>query len=140
MGAGGKHGNFKVAVYCTVRDVNEMADSTWLENSFKVLSRSIPLDKVYLETFGSGALADRGLMQKVKSFFKDKGVEVSGGIATNGPRGQSLCYSKPGDREMLENVVKYTAELFDEIILDDWLFTSCKCEACARAKAGPSTV
>lgn len=134
MRAGGKYGNFKVAVYCTVRDVNEMADSTWLENSFKVLNRNILFDKVYLETFGSGTLADRGLMQRVKSFFKDKGIETSGGIATNGPRGQSLCYSKPGDREMLEHIVKYTAELFDEIILDDWLFTSCKCEACVEAK------
>lgn len=138
MGVGGKHRNFKVAVYCTVRDVNNMADSTWLENSFKVLSNSILLDKVYLETFGSGTLADRGLLQKLKSFFKDKGIETSGGIATNGPHGQSLCYSKPGDREMLESIVKYTAELFDEIILDDWLFTSCKCEACVEAKGDRS--
>lgn len=35
---------------------------------------------------------------------------------------------------MLEDVVKYTAETFDEIILDDWLFTGCKYGACVEVK------
>ncbi|MEM2941475.1 MAG: permease [Thermoproteota archaeon] len=134
----GKYGNFKVAVYCTVHDINRMADSTWLENSFKVLSKSIPIAKVYLETLGGGTVVDKGLMLKVKSFFKDKGVETSGAMATSGGGSRSLCYSKPSDRKMLEDVVKYTAEVFDEIIFDDWLFTSCKCEACVEAKGDRS--
>jgi len=138
MVAGEKYRNFKVAVYCTVHDVNRMADSNWLENSFKVLSKSIFLNKVYLETFGGGTVVDKDLMLKVKSFFKDKGVETSGAMATNVPGSRSLCYSKLGDRKMLEDVVKYTAEVFDEIIFDDWLFTSCKCEACVEAKGDRS--
>jgi hypothetical protein len=31
-------------------------------------------------------------------------------------------------------VVEYTATLFDEVILDDFFFTNCKCETCIRAK------
>jgi len=115
-----------------------MADLSWLEKSFNVLSRGFGFDKVYLETFGGGTLVDKGLMLKVKSFFKDKGVETSGAIALNYPHARTLCYSKPGDRKMLEDAVKLTAELFDEIILDDWVFTSCKCEACVKAKGDRS--
>ncbi|MEM3647096.1 MAG: hypothetical protein QW334_03010, partial [Thermofilum sp.] len=47
-------------------------------------------------------------------------------------------YSKPEDRGKLRDVVKLTAELFDEIILDDFFFTSCKCETCVKAKGDRS--
>ncbi len=137
MGAREKYGNFKVAVYCTSRDVNRMADSNWLEKSFKLLKKSMFFEKVYLETFGGGTLVEKSLMLRVKSFFKDKDIETSGAIAPSGSFG-SLCYSKPGDRKMLEDAVKYTAETFDEIILDDWLFTGCKCESCVEAKGNRS--
>ncbi|MEM1557574.1 MAG: permease [Thermoproteota archaeon] len=133
-----KYRNFKVAIYCTSYDVNKMADSAWLEESFKALSKNMWFDKVYLETFGSGNLVDRDLMLKVKFFFNNKGIETSGAIATSMPGARSLCYSKSEDRKLLEDVVKYTAEVFDEIIFDDWLFANCKCEACIKAKGDKS--
>jgi hypothetical protein len=118
-----------------------MADLSWLEKSFNVLSRSLGLDKVYLETFRDNVIVSRDLMLKVKSFFKDKGVETSGGIATylsGGFSFKSLCYSKPEDREKLREVVKLTAELFNEIIFDDFFFINCKCEECIKAKGSRS--
>ena len=138
---GGKYRNFRVAVYCTVHDVNEMADLSWLEKSFNVLSRGFGFDKVYLETFRDNVLVDRDLMLRVKGFFKDKDIETSGGIATylsSGFNFQSLCFSKPEDRVKLRDVVKLTAELFDEIILDDFFFINCKCEECVKAKGSSS--
>ncbi|MEM2100590.1 MAG: permease, partial [Thermoproteota archaeon] len=117
------------------------ADLDWLEKSFSVLSGSFSFDKVYLETFRDNVLVDRDLMLRVKSFFNDKGVETSGGIATylsSGLKFQSLCYSKPEDREKLWKATNLTAMLFDEIILDDFFFTSCRCEECVKAKGDKS--
>jgi hypothetical protein len=138
---GEKYRSFKTAVYCTAHDVNRMADSGWLEKSFNVLSKCFSFDKVYLETFRDNVLVSIDLMLKVKSFFKDRGVETSGGIATylsGGFSFQSLCYSKSEDREKLREVVKLTAKLFDEIIFDDFFFINCKCEECVKAKGSRS--
>ena len=35
-------------------------------------------------------------------------------------------------------MVTYTAELFDEVILDDFFFTNCKCARCIEAKGTQS--
>lgn len=137
MGTGDKYRNFRVAVYCTAHDVVRMNDLKWLEESFNVLKKSIAFSKVYLETFRDNVLVSKDLILRVKDFFQDKGVETSGGIATyvgSGFRFRSLCYSKPDDRERLREVVRLTASVFDEIILDDFFFTSCKCESCINAK------
>jgi hypothetical protein len=141
MDPGEKYQNFRVAVYCTAHDMVRMNDLKWLEESFNVLKRSIAFSKVYLETFRNNVLVSKDLICRVKDFFQDKGVETSGGIATYVSGGfsfQSLCYSKPRDREKLKEVVKLTAELFNEIIFDDFFFINCKCEECIKAKGSRS--
>lgn len=137
MDLGEKYRNFRVAVYCTAHDIVRMSDLKWLEEGFNVLKKSITFSKVYLETFRDNVLVSKDLMLRVKDFFQDKGIETSGGIATyvgSGFRFRSLCYSKPDDRERLREVVRFTASIFDEIILDDFFFTSCRCESCINAK------
>ncbi|MGA2799432.1 MAG: hypothetical protein ABSE63_17760, partial [Thermoguttaceae bacterium] len=66
-----------------------------------------------------------------------KGIKTAGGIATvRNERNhfQSFCYTTPEDRQKLKEIVEFTARHFDEIILDDFFFTSCKCESCIKAK------
>jgi hypothetical protein len=53
-------------------------------------------------------------------------------------RFQTFCYTKPESRKRVKEIAEYTAKLFDEIILDDFFFTNCKCESCIKAKGDKS--
>jgi hypothetical protein len=80
-----------------------------------------------------------------KRVFKEHGIAVSGGITTvtedlcpeDAKRQrfyQTFCYSNKVHREHLKKVVAYTAENFDEFIIDDFFFSQCRCEDCQREK------
>ena len=77
----------------------------------------------------------------MKKFFQDRGIKASGGMGltvqeSNGF--QSYCYSTPADREKVKAMAEFTARHFDEIILDDFYFTNCKCDRCIAAKGDKS--
>ena len=50
----------------------------------------------------------------------------------------TFCYTDPRHRERYLRIVRELAEVFDEIILDDYFFTSCRCEQCIQAKGSRS--
>jgi hypothetical protein len=53
-------------------------------------------------------------------------------------RFETFCYSNPEHRKKVKEIVELTARHFDEIILDDFFFTDCKCELCIKAKGDQS--
>jgi len=133
--------NFTLAVYCTAYDVKRMVDQKILENSFDAISRHIKIDKVYIENFRETTIIDKETVLKVKSFFENKGIKTSGGMATylaENHRFKSWCYTRPETRETLRKVVRDLAEVFDEFIIDDLFFENCKCEECIKAKGSKS--
>lgn len=133
--------NFKVAIYCRVEDVIKMADDAWMTNGLDVLQQSVKIDKIYLETHRSMQLADQDVVEKAKAFFHSRGIQTSGGItlvADEHDMYRTFCYTNPEHRAYVEQVVAYTAELFDEVILDDFFFTNCKCPRCIEAKGTQS--
>jgi len=75
------HGQFRVAVYIPVGQVQRMNDPAWLQRFWDEISSQVHVDKVYIESYRSGTLADDALLETVKSFFASRGVKVAGGIA-----------------------------------------------------------
>ena len=133
--------NFNVAIYTRVYEVQKMRNLDWLEENFDLLSKYVKINKVYLETHRDMVIADRETILKAKDFFESRGIKTSGGITTvvsERDRFKSFCYTNPQHREKIREIVTYTAELFDEIILDDFFFTNCKCELCIQAKGDKS--
>jgi hypothetical protein len=133
--------NFKTAIYCPVRDVNRIAVDPEFDRNFAFIEKHIKLDKVYLETYRGGHFIEKDKVLKVKEYFSQKGIKTSGGITTDVSGNwefKSLCYTKTEHRELLKQVVQFTAEMFDEIIFDDFFFTNCKCESCIKAKGDRS--
>lgn len=131
--------NFSTAVYFTVMDVEKCANRELLAEKIAFLQKHIRCHKVYLETYRGSHVIDRDKILKVKEFFAERGIETSGGItpfAGRDWRFQSFCYTNPEHLAELKRVLAFTAELFDEIILDDFFFTNCKCESCIKAKGG----
>ena len=68
------HDQFRVAVYIPVFVVQKMKDSAYLQKSWDDLSSQVKVDKVYIETYRSGTIADDALLESVKAFFVSHGV------------------------------------------------------------------
>jgi len=96
--------------------------------------------RVYLESFRDGYQAPRELLERARDRFRAEGFEVAGCVTTTrvGKRSTGWniisCYTDPGTQDRLQQVFEYTAGLFDEIMIDDFWFTDCTCEACMAAR------
>ncbi|KPL13879.1 MAG: hypothetical protein AMS26_12710, partial [Bacteroides sp. SM23_62] len=133
----GDYKNFKVAVYCRAYEVEKMGDANWLETVWDELSKGVHVDKIYLETHRDLLIVDEKILESAIAFFRAKGIEVAGGITYTRDESnffETFCYSNPDDRAKVSEIASYTARFFDEVILDDFFFTNCKCNLCIGAK------
>jgi len=133
--------NFKVAVYARAYEVRQMGDLDWLEPRWNELARQVKVDKVYLETHRDLILVNEDTIAIARKFFESRGIQTAGGITltvNERNRFETFCYSNPEHRRKVREIVEYTARLFDEVILDDFFFTNCKCELCIKAKGNKS--
>ena len=136
-----QHKNFKVSVYVRAYEVDKMKDTQWLESSWKTISSQLDVDKIYLETHRDMLLVDDATLEKAKKFFLSKGLEVAGGITytISEPNDfETFAYSDPKDREWVKKVAETTARHFDEMLLDDFFFTSSKTDVEIAAKGDRS--
>lgn len=162
----GNYKNFKAVIYCPVQWVQRVTEEQ-LEKEFQFFKTYINFDKVYLETYRSGDMAQKDKILFVKKYLEDRGIEVSGGMTTTTPHPMmqkntdgsvkfevpkilqgkeyknqrifdTYCYTDKEFRAQLKEIAEYTASLFDEFILDDYYFTNCACEDCIKAKGNKS--
>jgi hypothetical protein len=129
--------NFHVSVYARAYEVRQMADLAWLKPRWERISRDLHVDHVYLETHRDKILVDAATLERAKAFFAERGIRVSGGITwtiNEANRFETFCYSDPAHRAWVKQVMEHTARHFDEIILDDFFFTSCKSDVEIAAK------
>ena len=133
--------NFEVSVYARSYEVRQMDDLKWLEPIWDMISSQVHVDKIYLETHRDMVIVDEKTLEKVKKFFNSRGVKTAGGITltvSEMNRFETYCYSNPEHRRKVNEIIELTARHFDEIILDDFFFTDCKCELCIRDKGDMS--
>jgi hypothetical protein len=101
---------------------------------------------VFLETFRSRYTADRKILERAKKRFAEEGIDVSGCVTTTQvgkiSTGWNLisCYTNKGTQEQLQEIFEYTASIFDEIMIDDFLFTDCQCDECKVARGNMSWI
>ncbi|MCR4788381.1 MAG: hypothetical protein K5888_07335 [Lachnospiraceae bacterium] len=135
--------NFNVAVYMPVMDVINCAeDREGFDKKFAHLSDNVKIGRVYVENYRSQQFATKEQLISVKKYFEEKGIACSGGITTNDDdfrRGfASLCYSRKDHRDIVKNSIHMLAEVFDEIIFDDFYFLNCRCADCIKEKGDMS--
>jgi hypothetical protein len=132
---GARWQHIKTALYFTSRDVDQLL--TKPEDRRATLAYFVPLrlSKVYLED-ARGEPAAVATYREIAAALKAEGFEVSGAVvpADRGP----LCYNDPKDMATLEGRVRVLAQVFDEIIVDDWLFTTCTCAKCLAGRGSDS--
>ncbi len=114
--------HLKYAIYFTSHDVDSLLSTP--ERFKKTMEYFAPIKAVhvYLEGTGQGEI-DVPLYKKIAGWFHDRGIRTSGGMVPTGRRGPST-YNSPEDMAALERRMRALAQVFDDIILDDWLFTT----------------
>ncbi len=133
--------NFSLASYVYAYYLAK-ADDAEIQRGIDYFKQYMHLDKVYLENHRGVVDIKPERMKQVKELFEKNGIKASGGITStqlvNGIRKPSyydtFCYTDPDHRKEYLRIVRELAEVFDEIILDDFFFTGCRCEMCIEAK------
>lgn len=144
----GKYRNFKMVIYCTAQSMVRITEAE-LAEQLAFFQKYTGCDKVYLEPYRDGLMIPDDQLKMVKTFFLERGIEVSGALTTTCEDlceadsekqrlGGTYCYTNQAMRERLVKTVRYTARHFDEFIIDDWFFTGCTCEDCRKAKGNRS--
>lgn len=99
------------------------------------------VSKVYVEEFRDGYRAERAIILRARDRFLKEGLEVSGCITTTrvgksstGWKNTISCYTNPATQLKIKAIFEYAANLFDEIMIDDFWFTDCVCPECEAAR------
>jgi hypothetical protein len=121
--------NFRVAVYARAQEVSRMGDAAWLQAEWQRISGSVHVDKVYLEVHRDGIMPDAATLEAAKAFFAARGIVTAAGITytiSEPNRFETFSYSNPEHRRRVQSIAETAARHFDEVILDDFFFTSTK--------------
>ena len=114
--------HLKYAIYFTSHDIDSLL--TPPDQFQKTMDYFAPIRPVhvYLEGSSRGETNVR-VMKQVADQFRAMGIKVSGAMVPVGVQGPST-YNNPKDMAALEERMRALAQVFDDIILDDWLFTT----------------
>lgn len=139
---GGNYTNFEVSIYIPVNVVHSFEDPQKLQSEWNVISNQLKVDKVYIEVQRDRQTNSDVLLDSVKQFFLERGVQVAGGMALSdgSMNGQfkSFCYTDPNDRAFIKSAAELAARYFDEIIQDDFFFVNTKNDSDIKAKGAKS--
>jgi hypothetical protein len=135
-------GLLKIATLFTAQNVRDHLGSEQGISKAIDWCKKTGVTHVFIETFRSRYTAKRETLERAKTGFEEEGFEVSGCVTTTQvgkiSTGWNLisCYTNKGTQESLQEIFEYTASIFDEIMIDDFLFTDCQCEECEKARGG----
>lgn len=136
-----KYGNFALSAYVYAHYL-ENADEKDIQEKIDFYKRYVSLDKVYIENHRSVVDVPVEKLRRAKALFEKNGIIAAGGITStvivDGESKHTIfdtfCYSDERHRQRYLAIVRDAASVFDEIILDDFFFTACRCEKCIAAK------
>jgi len=106
--------------------------------------REAGITKVYVESFRR-VFIEQELLETARDFFENEGFEVDGCVTTVGFPKNSVdsktevpCLSHKPNWDYMEQIFRRTAAVFDTIMIDDFLFSTCECDECKAAAGGRS--
>lgn len=121
--------NLKFAIYFTYGDVEKLlADTTQFRKTMDYFA-PVNVKHVYLEGNSRGDINVK-LLKDIAKRFHDMGIETTGAMVPVSPKGGPSCYNNREDLASLEKRMRSLVKVFNNIILDDWLFTTCTCDKC----------
>lgn len=100
------------------------------------------ITRVYIESYRDRVEPSEDVLRHARDRFLAAGLLVSGCITPTRLGKKSTgwsavsCYTDPAARRELERLFRKAAGIFDEVMIDDFLFTDCQCKLCVQAR-GP---
>jgi hypothetical protein len=135
-----KQQSHRFSTIITAQQVRDhLAKADGLEASLR-WCRQTAVTKVYIESFRDGYRAQRATLERARDQFREAGFAVSGCVTTTqvGKRSTGWnvisCYTDRATQDKLQDIFASTAGLFDEIMIDDFWFTDCRCPECDAAR------
>ena len=128
----------------TAQDVRDRLPTEAGRQQALEFCRKMGISKVYVETFRDNYQAEETTLKAARDFFRQAGLKVSGCVTTTRLGKVStgweepVCYTHRQNQDRLAAIFRFTAGLFDEIMIDDFFFTDCECSECAAAKGAQS--
>jgi len=136
----------KISTLFTAQNVRDYLGNKGGANDAIKWCRDTGVTHVFIESFRDGYTAERKTLENAKKRFEREGFEVSGCVTTTRMGKLSTgwnvisCYTNKGTQDELKRIFEYTASIFDEIMIDDFLFTDCQCDECKAARGDRSWV
>jgi hypothetical protein len=134
----------KISTLFTAQNVRDHLSTDDGLNSAIDWCKNTGVTKVFIETYRGRYTAKRAALEYAQSRFRAAGFEVSGCVTTTrigkistGWKSIS-CYTDRDTQNQLQEIFEYTASIFDEIMIDDFLFTDCECQQCQNARGDKS--
>jgi hypothetical protein len=134
----------RISTLFTAQNVRDLLSSEQgIDNAIDWCKKT-GVTRVFIESFRSGYTADRQVLLHAKARFTEAGLDVSGCVTTTDVGKKSTgwddidCYTDEPTQKHLQEIFEYTASMFDEIMIDDFWFTDCECDACQKARGSQS--
>jgi hypothetical protein len=130
--------DLRLSVFVPAQAVSRLLGDAAGRRKAASLLRAAGVTKVYLDVF-RGYFPDEGTLQTARDMLRDLGYAVAGGITTVAGKGCGkpssrgahwLCWSAPESQEVIARAATLAGRLFDQVIVDDFLCTMCRCERC----------
>ncbi len=116
--------HLKYAIFFTSYDMeNLLADPVQFKKTMEYFAPVMP-DRVYIDGVGRGGKVDVPLLKKIAARFRAMGIKADGAMVATSLRGGPSAYNNPEDLASLKERMQGLAQVFNKIILDDWLFTN----------------
>ncbi|MGB2864385.1 MAG: hypothetical protein WBC05_13730 [Sedimentisphaerales bacterium] len=134
----------KISTLFTAQNVRDHLSGEKGINDAVAWCKKTSVTHVFIETFRGNYTAERKVLENAKAKFKAEGFDVSGCVTTtmvgklSTGWDQISCYTNKDTQNQLQKIFEYTASIFDEIMIDDFLFTDCQCGECKQARGDKS--
>jgi len=138
--AKGREREFRFSILFTAQDVGNYLQSDDEIRHAAAWCKERGFTRIFLEIFRGGTMADRDRLIRARDYFREQQIVVSGGIAPTGmgiPSNRSAAVSNYEALQTLaecRRLAESAASLFDEILIDGFLYTDDESEASRKAR------
>lgn len=124
--------DLRLSIYLTAHAIEGLLKDEAGKREALSIFRCNGITKAYLEVYRSGLVVEEDLLCETRDFFQENGIQVVGGIATVpgkdfGVRQEGALgwfnWQHPKTQEDLREVMRMSARVFDEFVVDDFLCT-----------------
>lgn len=139
--------DLQLSIYITAHAVKDLLSDEAGKREAISIFRLNGITKAYIEVYRSGLVLEQSLLEEVRDLFELNNIEVVGGIATVpggdfGVRQEAQLgwfnWQNPKTQADLKDVMRMSAEVFDQFIIDDFLCTADTSEESKAAKGDRS--